>query len=259
LGKSVGNLAAAGGPGDRMSPMVRAENSNRQAIPTISSAAIEPFINRPLIVEENELKSNPRIFAGTDNRVYFSKNDLVYARGITDDRVTEWHIYRPAKPLLDPDTKLPLAYEALYLGQARLLKGGDPATLRIISISEEIGEGDRMVPAAPDRVGSLAPRPPETELHGKIVSVYRGITQVGRNSVVALNLGSSSGLQNGHVLAIEQTGRLVADREDKNKLVALPNLPVGHMLVFRVFNKFAYGLVTNASRPIQVGDTVVTP
>jgi hypothetical protein len=263
LGRAVGNLAAndAGGArSDRMSPMVRAESQNtRQAIPTVSPAAIEPFINRPLIVEENALKTNPRILAGTDERVYYSKDDLIYARDLKDDKTTEWHIYRPAKPILDPDTRLPLAYEATYLGMARLLKGGETATLRIVNSTEEIGEGDRLIPATPDRIGSMAPRPPQAALQGKIISVYRGITQVGRNNVVALNLGRSAGLETGHVLSIHQAGRMVRDREADNKLVVLPNLEVGHMLIFRVFDKIAYGLVTNTSRPVQIGDAVITP
>lgn len=262
LGRTMADASGAGTRGDRLSPMVRAESlsGNRQAIPTISAAAIEPFINRPMIVEQNQLQANPRVLAGPDTRVYFSRDDLIYARGLDDERVNDWHIYRPARAIIDPDTRLPIAYEAQYLGQARLIKGGDPATLRVISSTEEIGEGDRMMPASPERIGSLAPRSPDTEMHGKIVSVYRGITQVGRNSVVALNLGSAAGLQNGHVLAIQQTGRVVIDREDKNRgPINLPPVEVGHMLVFRVFDKFAYGLVTNASRPIQVGDSVVTP
>ncbi|MCZ7560533.1 MAG: hypothetical protein M5U30_11120 [Burkholderiaceae bacterium] len=107
---------------------------------------------------------------------------------------------------------------------------------------------------------NYAPRPPEGQVNGRIVSVHRGVTQVGRNNVVALNVGKSAGLEVGNVLAIQQRGRTVTDREaGRPEQVRLPDEPVGHLLVFRVFDKIAYGLVMNASQPIAVGDAVSNP
>jgi nucleoid-associated protein YgaU len=266
LGKRVGTLAADGGQGGgrigngvgRLEPVVRAEQLDRNAISTISSQAIEAFINRPLIVDEKGLAESPRIIATQEGRVYLGRGDRAYVRGIKEDGVTEWHVYRPAKPLLDPDTRKPLAYEALYLGTAQVVRKGDPATIRIIGNAEEIGEGDRLVPAEPARTVNFAPRPPEREVSGKIVSVYRGITQVGKNSVVALNVGKNQGLDVGHVLTVQLTGRLAKDRQ-ANELVKLPNEPIGQLLVFRTFDNISYGLIVDASQSISVGDSVVNP
>lgn len=261
LGKAIDTVAANGRSGDgigRLQPVVRAEQTDAAAISTISSQAIEPFINRPLIVDEKGLAESPRIIATQEGRVYLGRGDRAYVRGIKDDSVTDWHIYRPAKPLLDPDTRKPLAYEALYLGTAQVVRKGDPATIRIVGNAEEIGEGDRLVPADPTRTVNFAPRPPEKELSGKIISVYRGITQVGRNSVVALNVGKNQGLDIGHVLTVQLTGKLAKDRQ-ANELVKLPNEPIGQLLVFRTFDNIAYGLIVDASQSISVGDSVVNP
>ena len=51
------------------------------------------------------------------------------------------------------------------------------------------------------------------------------------------------------------TDRTAPDHEK----VVLPDEPIGHLLVFRVFDKIAYGLVMEASHPISVGDDVTNP
>lgn len=278
LGRAVGGAGAsavdgsAGLRSERLSPQVRVESLAKAAIPTVPASLIEPFLNRPLIVEEHQLRSSARVLAAPEARVYMSKGDVVYARGISDMSIPEWHVYRPARPILDPDTRLPLAHEALYIGTARLEKAGDVSTLRIVSAAEEIGEGDRLMPALEERPVSFAPRPPEKDLSGKIVSIHRGVRQVGRNGVVAISMGREQGIEVGNVMSIQAAGRVVADREaveqrrnawqlpsTKATTVQLPSVDVGHLLVFRVFDKVSYGLVMNASRAIEIGDAVVTP
>lgn len=277
LGRAVGGTGsgadgADGLRGERLSPQVRVESLAKAAIPTVPASLIEPFLNRPLIVEENQLRSSARVLAAPEARVYMGQGDLVYARGISDMSIAEWHVYRPARPILDPDTRLPLAHEALYIGTARLEKAGDVSSLRIVSAAEEIGEGDRLMPALEERPVSFVPRPPEKDIAGKIVSIHRGVRQVGRNGVVAISMGREHGIEVGNVMSIQATGRVVADREaveqrrqawqlpsGKATSVQLPSVDVGHLMVFRVFDKVSYGLVMNASRAIEIGDAVVTP
>lgn len=264
LGRPVGSLADAGAaagsgnPQHRLEPSVRAEALGEAAIPTISTSAIEAFINRPLIVDAKGLAASPRIMATQEGRVYLGRGDRAYVRGIQNDAISEWHVYRPAKPMLDPDTREVLAYEALYLGTAHLVRKGDPATITITGTAEEIGEGDRLVPAEGARTVNLAPRAPERDVVGKIISVYRGVTQVGRNSVVALNVGKKDGLDVGHVMSVKLRGRLAPDRET-NEMVKLPNEPIGQLLVFRTFEKISYGLIVDATQSISVGDAVQNP
>jgi hypothetical protein len=259
LGRSVDATASAGGEStQRAEPMVRSAPLDRNAIPTMNLAAIQVFLNRPMIVEEQGLKSHPRVIATQDGRVYLSRGDVAYARGVTDATVKDWHVYRPAKPLIDPSTRQPLGWETLYVGAAEMVRPGDPATFRIQSNSEEIGEGDRLMPATRAQVPTVAPRPPSGPVDGRIVSVYRGVDQVGKFSVVGLSLGQDQGLEVGHVLQVQSTGRMALDRDTKEQ-VRLPNEPIGQLLVFRVFDRVAYGLIVAASMPISIGATVTNP
>ncbi|MBN9426712.1 MAG: LysM peptidoglycan-binding domain-containing protein [Burkholderiales bacterium] len=267
LGRAVGDGAGGAGgsnagglPTERMQPRVRSTPLEAAAVPTIPSSAIEAFLNRPLVVDETGMAKHPRIVATQEGRVFLGRGELAYARGFSeaDTKVAEWHIYRAAKPLLDPDTRKPIAYEALFIGSAKLERDGDPATLRIVSTTEEVGVGDRLVPAERSLPFNYVPHPPEGSVSGRIVSVYRGVAQAGRNSVVALNVGSKDGLEVGHVLEIRLRGRTVKDADVKAE-VKLPDEAVGHLLIFRIFDKIAYGLVMDASQSISVGDVVANP
>ncbi|HYF58264.1 MAG TPA: LysM domain-containing protein [Burkholderiaceae bacterium] len=265
LGRPVdgATLASASGagsaePASRLEPMIRSAPLERSPIPTMNLSAIQVFLNRPLVIDEQALKGHPRIVASQENRVYLSRGDLAYVRGLADASVTEWHVYRPARPLIDPATRQPIAFEALYVGSAQLVRGGDPATVRIQANNEEIGAGDRLMPAERQPIPNFAPRPPERPIEGRIVSVHRGVDQIGKYSVVALSAGRDQGLEVGNVLAVQQAGRIVPDREDR-KLIKLPDEPVGQVMVFRVFDRIAYALVVHASLPISVGASVVNP
>lgn len=259
-GAGAGGLASGGAAGERterLQPRVRASEFERSAIPTVNTRAIEAFLNRPMIVDEKGLLESPRIVSAQEGRVMLGRGDVAYVRGVKDES-TDWHVYRQARPLLDPVTRLPIAYEALFIGAARVERKGDPATIRITQAGEEIGVGDRLLPAERSPAVSYAPSTPNTKIDGRIVSVHRGVTQAGRNSVVALNVGKANGLELGNVLRIFQAGRVIRDR-DTREMVQLPDEPTGHVLVFRVFDKIAYGLIVDASQAIEVGDAVRNP
>lgn len=257
-GAGAGTNGSGGLPLVRLEPGVRAQPLAAQALPTLPAAAIEPFLNRPWVLDPTELAQHARIVGTQDGRIYLSRGDLAYARGLPADAPEQWHVYRPARALLDPSTRQPLAYETLFVGTARLMRAGDPATLRIESNQEEIGEGDRLVPATPTVLPSLAPRSPERSLEGRILSVYRGVESVGRHSVVAISLGASAGLEVGHVLRVLSAPRQITDRTTREP-VLLPQEPIGELVVFRVFDRIAYGLVTGASQAISVGAAVASP
>jgi nucleoid-associated protein YgaU len=260
LGKAVGTGDGSSGSGvTKMGPQTRAESLDKSPISTINALAIEPFLSRPLVVSEKELATAPRIMATQEGRVYLASGELAYVRGLNDN-ASEWHIYRNSKPILDPDTREILGYEALFVGTGRIESSGDPARLRLVSVREEIGVGDRLLPVDKSRVLSYAPRPYEQDSTGKILQVHRGVSQAGKNNVVSFSLGAKQNVEVGHVLAIENTGATVIDRESaKRETVKLPNETIGHLLVFRVFDRIAYGLIMDTTTVVSIGATVKKP
>ncbi|MDZ7651564.1 MAG: LysM peptidoglycan-binding domain-containing protein [Burkholderiaceae bacterium] len=132
-----------GTPGDtvRLGPRVRDAGATGQAaVAAIPHSVIEPFLSQPLVVDAKSLDAYPRIVGARDSRVALGRGDVAYARGVTDDRIENYHIFRPAAPLYDPDDtarKSPIAYEAFYLGTARMAKRGEVATLEIQGASRK--------------------------------------------------------------------------------------------------------------------------
>lgn len=243
----------------RLQPQVYEEKSE-QAVPSIPTAEIAPFLSQPLVVDEAGLSNSAKIIATDESRVLVGAGNKVYATNIKPG-IPTWQIYRPTRPVVDPGTNELLGYEAFYLGTARTIAEGEPATLEVTRSVEEIGKGDRMVPAAKPDLLAYSPHSPDTDIRGEIIGIYSGVGEAGANSIVTLNLGARNGLEVGHVLAIYRAGREEAYREGggPKEVYTLPEERYGLAFVFRTFDKMSYALIMNSSRPVTARDTVRTP
>jgi LysM repeat protein len=251
-------------PTDKLEPRVRdLGDVSLEPIPSIPNRLIEPFLSQPMIVSADDLAKYPRIIATPEDRVYIGRGDQAYARGIDDQSLADFHVLRPARPLFDPDDydhKKPIAYEAFFLGSARVVKRGEVTTLRITDSRREIGVEDRLVPIEHEPLITYAPHRPLRAVEGRLISVYGGLDDVGANSIVTLNRGARDGLDIGTVLAVNHSGKTVRDRTvSGSEFVKLPDERIGQMFVFRVFDDIAYALVMTAVSPITVGDRFSLP
>ncbi len=251
-------------PMAKLEPRVRdLGDVGSEPIPSIPNRLIEPFLSQPRIVAADELAKYPRIVATPEDRLYLGRGDVAYARGIVDPSQTDFHVFRPARPLYDPDDyerKNPFAYEAYFLGSVRVVKRGEVATLKILDSRQEIGVQDRLIPIQHEPLITYVPHAPQRPVEGRLVSVYGGIGDVGNNSIVTLNRGARDGLEIGTVLQVDSAGATVRDvTVPGNQFVKLPNERIGHMFVFRVFDRIAYALVLTANGPIKVGDRFGQP
>jgi hypothetical protein len=217
---SIDGEASIGGT-VKLSPTTRVERLS-QAIPSIPGTAIGPFLSQPLIVDEKGLDDAPRIVATEEGRVVVGAGNIAYVDSINPAAGTKWQIYRPAKPLRDPDTLEILGYEASYLGDARATRFGQPSTIEITRSNQEIGRGDRLTPNHESAVPSFSPRAPEKNIQGKIISVDRGVAETAQFAIVALNRGKKDGLEVGHVLVTYHTGEVVPIENEGGYSTAAP-------------------------------------
>jgi nucleoid-associated protein YgaU len=251
-------------PLDKLGPRVRdLGDVGSEPIPSIPNRLIEPFLSQPIIVSAEELAKYPRIVATPEDRVFLGRGDLAYARGIEDQSQMDFHVFRPTRPLYDPDnagSHEPIAYEAFFLGSARVTKRGEVATLKILDSRREIGVEDRLMPIEHEPLVTYAPHRPARAIQGRLISVYGSIDDAGPQSIVTLNRGTRDGLDIGTVLAVDRSGQTVRDRTVSGKeFVKLPDERIGQMFVFRVFEGISYALVMTATEPIKVGDRFGQP
>jgi hypothetical protein len=282
----------------KLSPRVRAEPLKDKAVPTIPPSVIEPFLSRPLIVGQNELDGAPRIMATEENRISIGAGSLAYAHGLLDHgRNTVWQVFRRGDPLVDPESNEILGYLAIYLGEARVTKFGEPSTIAITKSTQEIAVGDRLMVATKEvPTFSYVPRAPWRPVRGRIVNTYGSLGETGPLGIVALSKGSSDGLEVGHVLAIHRSqstqrydlrrsplyGKQGITADDSPRTYyteeltprdaplyqrgqaisegdKLPDERYGLVMVFRTFDRASFGLVMQSSRPVAVNDVVTDP
>ncbi|MEO1766526.1 LysM peptidoglycan-binding domain-containing protein [Thiobacter aerophilum] len=201
-----------------LTPSVRIEpHPDTPAIPVISPADIGPFLSQPLVVAKDGLADAPEIVAAEENRVVIGAGNRAYATGIKSGDPQQWQVFRPGRPLVDPDTQEVLGYEAVYLGEARVKRFGEPATIEIVRAVAEINRGDRLVRVAEAELSNFVPHAPDRAVRGRIVSVYSGVAEAGPKAIVALNRGSRDGLARGQVLAIYRHGMTVPVPQDQGE------------------------------------------
>jgi len=240
----------------KLSPKIREGRSNYDVIPSIPAKAIEPFLSKPLVVEEETLQMSPTLIGAREGRVILGLGDTAFVKDMPSDQGYKWYFYRPGKKFIDPDSGEILGIEAIYLGNGELSKLGDVSTIDVTYSKQEIYQGDRLVTPTPQDIGSYLPRAPESEISAKVISIYGGVAQGGQNSIITLNNGSREGLEVGHVLALYRKGETIQYSGDNYKL---PDERYGLAFVFRVFNKVSYALVMQTKLPVQLLDSANTP
>lgn len=219
-------ISSGGLPVVKLGPRVRTEASDREAVPAISPSAIGPFLTKPLVVEENQLDGAPTIVASDDERVVMGTGDTAYVEGLEKAQGPFWQIYRPGKALVDPETKKVLGYEARYLGDAKVVSFGSPATITITKSVEEIGPGDKLIPAPREtNFSDYVPHSPNTPIKGQIISAEGAVAGVGQYAVIGINRGNKEGVERGDVLAIFHRGQVVQYKGPDGKAVSKTAYP----------------------------------
>ena len=265
--------SAVGGPGDtvKLSPSIRSESSESAAISSIPMNLIAPFLTDAMIFDANELARAPRIVAGEEGHLMLGRGNILYVGGELGN-TRNWQVFREPKPLVDPDTKQVLGYEARYVGSAERKQDGEsrpgaqsgglsvPSTFVMTSNREDAQVGDRLVPATVRDFAPFVPHPPANPIDGKIVSLYGDALSGATNQIVSLNRGARDGLERGTVLALWHEGAITHDKSvEKGPLIKLPDERIGIVFVFRVFDRMAYGLLLDTTQTTLPGDRVSQP
>ncbi|WP_269531388.1 LysM peptidoglycan-binding domain-containing protein [Chitinimonas sp. BJYL2] len=243
----------------KLDPRVRITQFESQAAPAIPARAIEPFLSKPLIVDEKEFAAAPRIALGQSDHVSLTVGDRGYAVGVSGQPGDQWQVYHGGKELRDPVTKELLGYEVMYAGEAVTRQVADVSTISITSAAQEITVGDRLIPRPRREFINYIPRVPERDVQGQIISIYGGVQDAGSYTTVVINKGERDGLERGHVLLAFKAPRQIKKekRSDEGRLT-LPERN-GQIFIYRVFPKVSYGLLLNNPEPVTVRDIVRKP
>lgn len=234
-----------------------------EAIPPIQPNVIQAFLNKPMLISKEDLAAAPRIVAAQEDRAIISPGTRIYVKNLPATAASEWAVFHEGDTVKDPKSGEVLGIEALYLGEAKLVKHGDPAVMDVIRASEEIAVKDKLIAVQESLSQPYIPHAPDNKIEGQIAKIASGVAETGAGRVVLLNRGASDGLENGHVLSILRPGDAINDPESTDAKhpvkITLPSEPIGLVMVFKTFPKLSYALVMRTSRSVQVNDIVQTP
>ncbi len=235
----------------KLSPTIRSTD-NTEAIQTIPIDAIQQFLERPIVLEDNEIDQWPYVVSSYDEHLIATTDNTIYVRGIPEDsNIARYSIYRKGKPYVNPKKNDEgknevLGYEAIYVGDATIKQHGDPASALITVVDREVMKGDRLLPQTDEEISTeFIPRSTNSEMKGSILSVVNGVSQIGQYQIVVLNLGEEQGIETGNVLGIYQAGYVVQDKigpniqkSDAQKAAELKELTENGTVI----SKLAYGV-----------------
>ncbi|MBL4672661.1 MAG: LysM peptidoglycan-binding domain-containing protein [Arenicella sp.] len=230
------------------------------SIPLVDPAAIGPYIKSPLVTDANEMKTAPYVVDGYNNRLILGKYDQFYVRGIEDQSIQKFRVFKPGRHFIDPVSGESLGWEAVHLGDANLLKEGDPARFSITSSYEDINVRDRLRPIdVEEALPFFTPRAPQNDkVRGVILDAPNKATELGPLSIVAINLGEREKIRSGDVLRVRSQKMPKKDPFTGEKYF-IPEENIGLALVFRTFEKVSYAIITDSNRQVTPGDVLVSP
>jgi len=145
---------------------------------------------------------------------------------------------------------------------------GDIATVVLFKNDAEVKIGDRVLPVeAQPYCNCFTPHPSATiPADAQLLAVDRSLAFAGTRMVVALSVGSRDGVDNGTVFSVWNPGESRKDLVKYNDTtvaatnkVTLPDRYMGHVMVFRTFDRVSYALVTDSLRQLEVGDYLRHP
>jgi LysM repeat protein len=257
------------GDAARVEPRVRSQPLEA-SITTIPYATVAAFMSKPIVLDKDQIKGAPYVLDARDYHVLVADGETFYARGFNDTVELGAHyvVVRVGDALIDPDDHRVLGYNGTFTGAGHVTRLGDPTTLLMTESMRETRSGDKLIPGGVDVPLDFIPSPPRNATNGRIIAVSDGVSIIGQYQVVVINRGSHDGLAPGNVLAVFDTGPMVADTDKKGffnvdrfaaKKVQLPSEHTGTFMVFKTFENISYGLIMEATDIIRVGDKVQNP
>ena len=242
----------------RLSPQARVTPLT-ESISSIPYEDVAAFLSSGVILEKDQADALPYLLETRGDHLIASAGNEIYVRGITQDTPgVRFNVVHIGDPLYDPDDNRLIGYQGISVGDGRLRRGGDPATVALTDTSMEAKPGDRLLPEEVDIPLNFFPRSPSSAIDGRIISVVGGVTQIGQYMVVVMNRGTNNGLSVGDVLTVFQTGEEVRDRF-AGGTVRLPEEEAGTIMVFKTYDRISYALVMEATQAIHVLDAVRNP
>lgn len=247
------------------------------AIPAVDLALIEPYLVQNRVVDGDWLAEQPKVLGGENPSYHHVEGDVIYVQGKVAEG-TKLAFYAPGRKFEDPDSGDDLGQEIILSATGRVIESADVSRVELLKSFQETKAGYRVLSIQSDEfmpayfmptVGGVA--------DAKLLAADGNIREMGKLDVTYIDRGSDAGVQAGQVYTVYKPGVNVvmnndgipvvaADQSAYDKMKAafgeeiqLPHLYRGQVMIFKVFEKTALGLILVNKRPMRVGDELFKP
>lgn len=277
-------LVKGGKPQIKWSPSIRTQVKKENATAVMPLAKLAPYLTYEQIITSQSANNSPYVLGSDENYKSSIDGFKLYVKG----NLTlggSYAIYDKGEALIDPETDEVLAYEANLLGTGTAIRTGNiservPATLAVNSIKQEIRAGALVVPITEENLMpayyTMQPAPADTR--GRIIKATNNVREFGKFDIVLLNRGDEQNLNIGDILTIARKSPTVVEtdngpkyKEDASQLNRLtddiesaggfkmPEETIGHMMVFKTYEKVSMAVIMSSSKSVKKRDLFVAP
>jgi len=220
------------------------------------SSLLLTSLQRQGFIHPDQIQGVGYIVDSRDDRLNYGAHDVVYLK--LDQPATAgalFDVFRNTDTLHDPNSGKALGVLVKHLGQIRISSEKDGIFRgSVVKAFEELSRGDRVMPARHiDHHLVLRQAPPQ--LIGTVIYIRNEGHEAAQNQVLGISLGRTDGLEAGMRLSIYKAGRLVEDKVSGGE-VLLPEEQIGAVLVLATQPQASIALITTATAPINIGDSV---
>jgi len=244
-----------------------------QAIDVLPWEVLAPYVSNSWIVAQDSYDIMPKVLGNQAGAVRFQDDDVVLTRrfGRAED---QYHIVRHMGIITDLQGN-ELGFQLNHIASADMIEDdlGSEWLVKVKGNKQEVERGDRLWSAPEFNGQDLVLAAVEAGVRGHVVGSLHPYAMFGKYDVVVVDLGEGQ-VAPGSVMGIYAQGpSIIDDGEpkyadesdaiasafDDGTTVEQPALKLGELVVFSVFDKASYGIITRAEKTIKTGFIVGNP
>jgi hypothetical protein len=256
----------------KMSPQGSKLVKEPDPIPALPWSVIKPFIEDDQIMQLVDYERHPYILGNQDGSVLFASNNLTLSKASRSYQ-SNFKVLRKQNEIYDLSGNF-IGLQIRHVANAEAVDA-DLDNQRLVKIEDanyEVKRGDRLVPDENNTPTSIMLSAAQ-EQRGYIIDDLEQHRLLGKYNVVIIDLGAEQ-VSAGMVMGIYTNGpNIIDDEKPKYKGendplanafimdsdIIQPALKIGEIIVFKVFEKASYALITKSSKVIKRGAIVAKP
>ncbi len=257
----------------RLQPGVRKHLKPGRAIPLLSWSLIQSHIENDMVMSSEAYEQLPHLLGDQQGGVRYANGDIVLGtHGEAENK--QLLVVRRQGTILNAEGE-ELGIKVRHVADAELLDASleSEVLVNVKNVNFEVKPGDKLMPASTMEAELDIKFEAATDQVGNIVSSLQQHTLLGKYDVVVLDLGRDQ-VNQGTVMGIYMQGPDILgtnppsyQKADEHLLetglwedvIQQPALKVGELVVFKVFDKASFGLISSSTKIVRQGAIVAKP